>query len=310
MICLTHIGTLSAVIAVDVPAGVRLVGRLSRTLTSGKVQLISWVMDLYWSPLKISVAENGRQRRREARLADVSMRGLRTADQVIVLGHCMARRVEAFARSAEVIGLVPDPCDPAKRALREELGISSDALCILYSGTASAAHPLSALLDAMALVAQESARCVTLLIAARGSEAERARLEPVAPNVRFISRVPEQQVSSLFATADVHVACLGADATGTCVPSKVYAALAAARACLYLGAPDGQAARDVIESGGGTVVNPSDSRAIADAILRYISDPHLARDQGLRGRAWIERERSTRMITAQWRRVLDATSRM
>jgi glycosyltransferase involved in cell wall biosynthesis len=59
----------------------------------------------------------------------------------------------------------------------------------------------------------------------------------------------------------------------------------------------------------GLLVPPGDSRAIADAVVRLLTDPDLARELGVAARRKLERECSADVVAAQTLRVYEAAAR-
>lgn len=171
---------------------------------------------------------------------------------------------------------------------RREWGISQDAIVLVYAGALGAAQGLSALVDACATVRDLNVVC---LIAGSGSEQEELRQQAArvgASNIRFLGRLPTQQMTSLLATSDLTFIGLRPHSlSAITMPSKTQSALAAGRAIL-VGAT-GDVARVAVDSGAGWAVEPGDATAIAAAIRRacQVGRPRLA-EMGRRGRAYYE----------------------
>jgi hypothetical protein len=91
-------------------------------------------------------------------------------------------------------------------------------------------------------------------------------------NTTFLPPQPWNDLRVSLAAADLHLASMESNLTGLVVPSKVYGALAVGRPCLLLGPADGEAARLVIDSGAGRVLE-----AASGPELTAVLD-HLERD--------------------------------
>ena len=294
---------LVAVISVDVPAGIRLAGMPARILSRNRVRLVSWVLDMY--SLQVLRKESGFLPRNTVR-ALLDDKGLRSSSDIVTLGQCMADAIyERSGHNANVIPIWREPMPIPKSTLRTRFGLSEETFVVLYSGTAGPNHPLGSLIRATLSLAP--LYDVVLLVVGRGSEITQGRSvveAAVAPNVYFFDPVEESELPALLASADLHVAVLDERMTGTCVPSKAYAAMAAGKPCLFLGSEDCQVARDIDVGGGGSVVRSDDTRRIALEMEKYLKAPELATQQGELSLEFLLTNRSRESARRQWVSVL------
>lgn len=178
---------------------------------------------------------------------------------------------------------------PGGPDLRSKLGLSDDQIVLLYAGTLGGAQALESLIDACALVTNPAFVC---LIAGSGTEEERLRRRAAsagATNVRFLGRLPQDQMPRLMATSDLtYVGLRPHPLSAITMPSKVQAGLASGRA--ILAAVEGDVARVVTESNAGFTADPLDARSIAASIREacLLGRPVL-NDMGRVGRAYYER---------------------
>lgn len=295
------------IISVDYPTGVGLAPVAARLLGRRSLHTLSWVMDDYqdqklarkrWAP-------EARVRRFIDRLA------IRKADTVVTIGQCMADRIAAqTGRRAEVIPVWAHspsgtPAQESIDRVRASWGADPDTLVVLYSGHAAQHHPLEALADAAESLADHAE--IEFVVSGVGLELERLKRSPRRagmPNWRFGERVPKEDVDALLAAGDVHVVSLAENVTGTCVPSKTYAALVRRKPVLYLGSPEGQAGRDVLESGAGYVVPSDDPAAIREAVLGLAARAERER-MGRDGQAWAEQHRELESVIGDWLAIVD-----
>jgi hypothetical protein len=292
--------SLDAIIAVDVPAGVRLVGVLPRLLSRGRIRLVSWVLDLY--SLQVARRGGGLMPRNRIRMFWDNL-GLKISDAVVTLGTCMDAAVTAVAPKATSIPLWRDPIDGGSSTLREQLGISSDTFTVLYTGSAGPNHPLGALVDAAA--ALEGKEDMLLLLAGRGSEIEKARAASAGlSNVRFIEPVDQEELPALLNTGDLHVAVLDERMTGTCVPSKAYAAMASGKPCLFLGSDKSQVAHDIVVSSAGRVAATADAEMVRTILAEYAADRSMLQEHGSNGLELMRDLRSRKRVGEAWTQTL------
>ncbi|MGZ0069649.1 glycosyltransferase [Microbacterium arborescens] len=280
------------VVTVDVPSGIGLVSRFVATLTRRRVTDIAWVMDLYrvgrdsGAGKMKSISDRAR--------SWLELSSLRRATKVVVLGQCMEQRVSRLGViQSTVVPLwgTPDALVSPRRETKQPLRL-------LYSGSAREIHPLVELVEAVAAAGE----LVELRVFGRGSEIERvAKLAAQlgARNIEVGQPVPYAELARHYGWADLHIVSLAGEATGTCVPSKTYAAMARGRAVLYLGERDGQAAQDISQSGGGIVVK-NEAAAIRDALARLAALSAALPGMGEAGRAFIAEQRTVAHAAEAW----------
>lgn len=290
------------IVTVDVPTGLGLVGLLANWASRRRVRHVSWVLDLY--QFQPGLAKPGLPAIRRM----VDRFSLRRSDELVTIGSCMSKLVHTnTGRDAAVIPMWQDEgwLHPVESGWRTRQSIASESLLLLYSGHAGAQHPLRELVSAVTF-ANETVP-VTLVVAGHGEhfELEKARVERESiSNVRFVAPVPFADVPSMLSAADVHVVSLASAFTGTCVPSKTYAAMAVGRPCLFLGSKTVQAAIDIANADAGVVVSENDGHAIAEELIRMATDDTRRNAQGVRGRDFFLRERSLSSQSSEWDRFL------
>jgi glycosyltransferase involved in cell wall biosynthesis len=160
--------------------------------------------------------------------------------------------------------------------VRQELGLG-DRFTVAYSGNFGLAHPLAALIDAAATLAQQAPEIHFLLIGeGRGLARVRREIEGRRlPNLRLLPWQPPDRLAESLSAADLHLASMDERAEGMLVPSKVAGALAAGRPCILLGSSGGAAARLIIDHGCGTVLACGDGQGLAQAIMVHATDPQF-----------------------------------
>ncbi len=211
-------------------------------------------------------------------LARLAASAVGTADLVADIGPCMrgllpaspAARRETFPPWALVEPPAPLEADPGERRL-----LFGDArLGILYSGSFGRAHSFAELL---ALARRLRGTGIHFAFSVRGNrEAElRAAVGPDDANVSFVPFVPEQDLARRLGAADLHAVSLRPEWTGTVVPSKFQAALAAGRPVLFAGSPAASPARWIAELGVGfnLTSSPESLDSAAEALLGLADDP-------------------------------------
>lgn len=291
--------SLRAVVALEYPPGMPMVGRLAHLVSRGRIMDVTWVMDLYaLMPGGPSITTGLRSFK-----SSLSRWALGASSRRVVLGSCMSRLLkEASGLDSRVIPLWHRELDVPVTSGQP------DRLNLLYSGNARDIHPLRAL--GQVVDGPVSRGRVHFRVTGSGKaivELEELARTMTASAIHVSSFVPEASLIDLYGASDVQVVSLAEGATGTCVPSKTYAAMSAGRPILYLGSPEGQAALDVIEAGCGIVVPTGSRRRIEEVLEGFLEDPALVRRMGDAGRHFARERRSTTSLMPLWRDALGLT---
>lgn len=232
------------------------------------------------------------------------------ADSVAYISPGVAPLLEQRGVPASKLHYVPMWADeaifqPSSDDLRAELGIRDDQIILLYAGALGEAQGLSTLIRACAAVTDPRFLCV---IAGSGiaesslrDQAEASHLD----NVRFLGRVPQQQMTQLMATGDLNYIGLRTHGlSAVTMPSKTQAALASGRAVIV--AAEGDVADVVRQSEAGFAVDPDNVAGIAEAIN---SACRLGREElhtlGSRGRDYYQRTFSVEQGVSRIERLLE-----
>src|SRR5207248_4934081 len=100
------------------------------------------------------------------------------------------------------------------------------------------------------------------------------------PGLRLLAYQPYDRLPEMLASADALVAVLEPEAGAFSVPSKILTYLCAARPLLVSVPSENLAARVVVRSGGGGVVEPGDDPSFLDAAQRMLDDPAVRAEVG------------------------------
>ncbi|GEM_PF-39665 len=123
--------------------------------------------------------------------------------------------------------------------------------------------------------------------------ADLARDLGVEAHVRILGRIPEEELPSLYAAADLFAMVSREEQTrrGTVVEGFGIVFLEASAAGKpVIGGNSGGIPEAVRDGITGLLVNPTDPDAIAAAVIRLLTDPGLAERLGRQGREWVVRE--------------------
>jgi len=221
------------------------------------------------------------------------------ADKVIVIGRCMARRLSYSGVAPKQMAVVPNWPDlelshdhdeamdnddfenviasngQAEKFRRHEQQIKTGPrFRVLYAGNIGLVHPISVVLNA-ARILQNSHPEIEFLFVGDGPKYDaitRAKAQEHLDNVKLLPYQPPARLRALMESGDVHLVSLDSRAAGLCVPSKIYAAIAAHRPCVYIGPTGSEAAKLVEDYKFGLIIEPGKAEALADAIRGYRMD--------------------------------------
>ena len=238
------------------------------------------------------------------------------ADHVFVQSEAMARHVCAHGVPAARVSAVPMGVDMENVARplqgRHWPGWEGRPV-VAYLGTLDRARRLEVLLDALQLVRRERPDACLLLIGGAPQQGDVAQLLQAARERGLDGAV---QVTGWLPAAQAWEYLLGAQAAVSYVPrgalydvsspTKLLEYLALGMPCVGNDIPD-QAA--VLAASGAGWLSASTPQAMAEALLAILRDPEAARRRAAAGPAFIEAERSYRVLGAavaeRYRRVLD-----
>jgi colanic acid biosynthesis glycosyl transferase WcaI len=212
----------------------------------------------------------------------------RKADRIVALGETMRQRlIENKGAPSERTLIIPSWADTraivpgTKHNAFAAAHRLTDKFVVMHSGNLGLSQSLETVVDAAALLKQVHDLQVVFVgegVSKPDLEA-RARALGLA-NVSFLPFQPKNRLSESFATADVFVVSLQQGLAGYIVPSKLYGILAAGRPYVAAVEPSCEVAAITERNRCGLVAEPSNGRALADAIMRFYNDRDLARRFG------------------------------
>lgn len=186
---------------------------------------------------------------------------------------------------------------------RQHRLVSKFVVC--HAGNVGYAYDLETMVDAAALL-REHDDIVFLIV---GDGVVRPMLEEQATrlglaNVRFMPFQQFESLPLLRASCDVQVSLNRPGSSTHSLPSKVYEIMASGRP-LLASADRGSDLWNLVEQTGcGIVVEPTDARALADAVLRLRHSPDERQVMGERGRAVAQSHYSRASVVAQYEEIL------
>jgi len=274
-----------------------------------RTPLLHWCLDVF--PDAGEAEWTGATRLLSPPARAVMSAAYRCCDVVVDLGPCMRRRLEAYGGSPARETLTPwalvEPEAPAAPdpAVRREL-FGDAVVGLLYAGSMSRSHDFASLLELARACRARAGDRIALCFACTGTNlpALKAAVRPEDTNVRFAEFADEAAIQRRFEAADFHLGSLRPDFTGIVVPSKFFAALAAARPFIFAGAADAAIAGWIREYGVGLVLEPGRADDVAAKLAALAGDTaglHAMRDVALQT---YRRHFSKQLINDRWAELL------
>jgi colanic acid biosynthesis glycosyl transferase WcaI len=223
-------------------------------------------------------------------------------EHLIVHWQVPAEKIEIVENGVEADLFAPQPPD---QALREKLGAGGE-FQVCYIGTMGMAHGLETLLDAAAQLQHQNSDIVFLLV---GEGAEKERIKALAgsrgiTSVRFLDQQTRDTIPAIISASDVCLVLLKkTDVFKTVIPTKMLEFMACARPVI-LGV-EGQARRILEDAGAGIAIEPENSTALVDAILKLKANPELRQSLGQHGREHILRHYSRGQTAEKYIEILE-----
>lgn len=187
--------------------------------------------------------------------------------------------------------------DKSTESARQALSHKTGEVIFLYAGLHGLAQALEQLIDAAALVQDQSYRFVFL-----GDGPEKSSLKEKAntmglANVTFLDPCPPEQVAAFLASSDVVVVSLK-DAYKEAVPSKLFEAMASEKPVLLVASSE--ASEIVTRYRFGVIAQPGNAIDIVEKIHELGQNPDLRRKLGYNGRIAAEEHYSRDRIALQF----------
>ncbi len=229
----------------------------------------------------------------------MSRRSMRECDRTIVIGRCMAKYLTYGGVDPRHLTVIPNWPDyelvkpagasgfnnaagsapPANgnfyvngaKPLSQQLRDSSPKFRVLYAGNIGRAHPMGTILGAAEILDQQHPEVEFVFVGdgPRFDDIARERARRGLHNIRLMPYQPRSRLRQVMESGDVHLISMREDAAGMLVPSKLYAALAVGRPCIFLGPAQSETAKVINDFNAGAVLAQGDAKALVEKILQY-----------------------------------------
>lgn len=273
---------------------------------------INWLQDLFPEVLGAVTTKHKLAQALVGMLTGIRNRSLAAAHENVVIGDRMARHVQqqgVSSRSLRVIenwsdGQVVSPRSRQGNALRGEWQLARQ-MVVGYSGNLGVAHEFDTILDAAEQLLERSD--IAFLFIGAGSRLawlkQQVRQRGLV-NVQFQPYQSRERLAESLSVPDVHLVCLRPDMEGLIVPSKFYGVLAAGRACIFIGDPEGEIAVQVRRLRCGMAVRSYDAADLVKQLKDLADHPDALAELGVRARAAFEQKFERGVAVQKWAQLL------
>jgi colanic acid biosynthesis glycosyl transferase WcaI len=216
------------------------------------------------------------------------------ARAIVVIGEGMKRTlVEKHGVPAEKVVVIPlwgrpelTPV-PAKREVRQELGVAESEVLLLYAGNMGVMHPLDRILDAAAALRDAPLRFLFIGEGPRSKSMVARVAAERLDRVTFLPFQEEQRFLDILAASDACFVALEPGLERLAVPSRAFTILSAGRALITLMAPEADVAQLVSQAECGW--NATDTEELKRVLEHVAKFPQELPERGRRGRALYDR---------------------
>jgi colanic acid biosynthesis glycosyl transferase WcaI len=234
------------------------------------------------------------------------------SDAVVAISDGFLPALDEFRIPAEKIHVIENwaPIEELPMRPRENEWAKAHDLVgkriLLYSGTLGLKHNPDLIVQLALSV--KSTPDIEIVVVSEGLGAEwleRRRSELKLRNLRLLPFQPYTALPDVFASGDVLITILEADAGVFSVPSKVLSYLCAGRPLLAAIPADNLAAKVVNRSGAGIVVDPHDADGFVAGARRLLEDEKLRGEHARQARRYAERNFNVARIADRFESILE-----
>ena len=219
-------------------------------------------------------------------------RTLRGFDRVSSISTAMVERLELKGVPSNRCELLSNWVDlesilPQRNAsrfhnsYRQELGIRSEQLVLMYSGSMNKKQGLDLLVDVICQLS-DMPQLIWLFAGEGPSKSDLVRATEGFPQVVHLPLQPAERMNDWLNAADIHLLPQKAGAADLVLPSKLLGMLASGRPVVATSTPGSELAELTAEAGACTP--PGDAKSFADALRHFIAVPEQRLMAGKRAR--------------------------
>jgi colanic acid biosynthesis glycosyl transferase WcaI len=225
--------------------------------------------------------------------------GLVKCDQVLALGECMAAVLKKKGVADDRLTITPPwadgnrltPLDHGENRFRQEIGIASDQLVVMYSGNMGLGHRFETILEAArSLSPNDKVQFVFIGDGAKKNQIDAFRQAHNLKNIMMLPYQPRERLRETLSAGDIHLISLDAKVQGFIVPSKLAGILAVGRPAVFVGDKENSLAGAILREHCGHVIPEGDAGQLVKIIEGLLKNPEDRRRLGESARNLFARE--------------------
>jgi glycosyltransferase involved in cell wall biosynthesis len=225
--------------------------------------------------------------------------GLTHCDQVLALGGCMAAVLKQKGVADDRLTITPPwadgsrltPLDHGDNRFRQEIGIASDTLVVMYSGNMGLGHRFETILAAArSLAPNDKIRFVFIGDGAKKNQINSFRQSHNLKNIMMLPYQPRERLRETLSAGDIHLISLDAKVQGFIVPSKLAGILAVGRPVAFVGDKENSLAAAILREPCGCVIPEGEVGQLGKIIEGWLKNPEDRHRLGESARNLFDRE--------------------
>ncbi|MBD0267119.1 MAG: glycosyltransferase family 4 protein [Cyanobacteria bacterium Co-bin8] len=238
----------------------------------------------------------------------------RSADRISVIAEGFWDNLQGKGVPAEKMVCIPNwvdvnficPLPQATSQFRQRHRLQ-DKFVVLYTGNIARTQGLkTAIRAAKALSAYPDIVFVIVGEQNQLCELDQLRQELEVNNLLLLPFAPRSELPDMLAAADVGLIMQKRNVVGFNMPSKTQLLLASGRPIIASVPSDGTAAKAVLRSGGGIVVEPENPTALVNGVLELYNDRSKVDHLGQQGRQYALENYSFEQAVDRYERLIRA----
>jgi glycosyltransferase involved in cell wall biosynthesis len=195
----------------------------------------------------------------------------------------------------------------SRNVVRTELGWKSDEFVVLHSGSMGYKQGLESVVDTAELARSDA----QLRFVFQGDGSQKNFLKTMVKerglgNVDFLALASTAELPNVLCAADALLVTQRKSVQDMSMPSKLGSYFQSGLPTVAAVAAGGEVAREVQLAGGGVITEPEDPRLLLEAIYKLRAHKERARELGISGRAFAERELSAESAAERFDSFLQA----
>lgn len=236
----------------------------------------------------------------------------KNAETVTILSEGFRQNLLGKGVPESKLKVIPNFVDPdfIKPGAKENSFRESNNLLgkfvVMYAGNLGHSQNLEDLLYCAKNLQKDSE--IIFVIVGNGSRKpylEESARQLAVKNVVFLPFQPREAVPQIYAAADLALVTLKKGIALDSVPSKIYTIMASSRPVLAAVDPGSDAWDLVQQAGCGVCLPPENPQELTKSILDLREDPDLCEQMGMRGRNYIEKHHSRKMIAEEYHQLFN-----